>query len=445
MDKINVMPSKNLLIDTLTEDISIHDAVLDLLDNAVDSYIRNNIKDRRKIELKISKDQFEIIDNCGGINAEQLKQNIFRIGLVDIKKKAPTIGRFGVGLKRSLFKIGKKITFITDDGKNESSLDIDINKWMNTDEWTFDGNIKASNLKENQLPYTSIKISELNEETKESFDITFENLIKRTIEKYYTRFINDKIDFYVNGNKQAPYDIEIKTYDNLTPAKLTTTYEGVTIEIICWINAKIDKKLKFTDQEKSGWNIFMNDRLVINSDTSASTGWTGKNSELPKFHFLYNQFMGIVNLYTKEPQNLPINTSKTGFNEESKIYKHIRSKMIETARPLITYLNNKKKNETDKKEELEEEIELNFRKESKSLKETEIKKYKINDLPKNQDFKAPTNIVQYEQVIPTTNICFTIEKSLLEKLMNLYGMNKKELAEYIFEYFLKSEGLTDED
>lgn len=445
-EKIDVMPSKNLLIETLTEDINAHDAVLDLLDNSVDSYVRNKIEDICKIELNISSESFSLYDNCGGIDKEELTKHAFKIGFVDYAKKQPTIGRYGVGLKRSLFKIGKEFKFVTDNGEHESKFEIDVDNWIKDENnWTFDAEINKSKLKTGEKPYTKLEIVRLTDEIKEIFDQSFENQIKSTIQKYYTRFINDKIEFYVNGEKQAPYELTIKTYKNLTPARFTEEYEGIQIDIICWINARKDKRLKFTEHEKRGWNIFMNDRLVINADTSEKTGWSAKKTELPKFHSLYNQFMGIVSINTSDPHLLPINTSKNGFNEESKIYKHLKTKMIETARPLITYLNQKRKKESDQKEETDKQIEDSVNKELESIDEGNIKELNPKDLDGNQKFTSDDEIVKYEDTTTMATISYEVEIDKVEEVKKLYKINSnKEVGLYTFEYFWEAEDLGDE-
>ena len=44
-----------------------------------------------------------VFDNCGGISFELLRDHVFRFGDRALLDKAPTLGVFGVGLKRSIF------------------------------------------------------------------------------------------------------------------------------------------------------------------------------------------------------------------------------------------------------------------------------------------------------------------------------------------------------
>ena len=52
-ESVSFMPTKRLFVDILTKDISIHDCILDLLDNSVDSYISNDIEEKREIRLNL--------------------------------------------------------------------------------------------------------------------------------------------------------------------------------------------------------------------------------------------------------------------------------------------------------------------------------------------------------------------------------------------------------
>ncbi|MCK4476817.1 MAG: ATP-binding protein [Methanophagales archaeon] len=115
-DKIEAIPTKRLFIDILTRDISVRACILDLIDNSVDAYIRNELSVRREIRLNISKDEFEIFDNCGGIEYNFLKTTVFRFGADIIERDKPTLGIYGIGLKRAILKIGKTILMETDDG-----------------------------------------------------------------------------------------------------------------------------------------------------------------------------------------------------------------------------------------------------------------------------------------------------------------------------------------
>ncbi len=185
---VNFQPTKKLFIDTLTRDVSIHECIFDLLDNAVDSYTRNGIKEKREIRLNFDKNELSVFDNCGGIDKERLKEEVFRFGAKDFFNHVPTIGVYGIGLKRSIFKLGRSIVFETDDGKDYSKLEIDVNDWLNKkdkagkDIWYLElTETSETRLTSGKKPYTKIKIKDLRYEAIETFIPKFETNLDSSV------------------------------------------------------------------------------------------------------------------------------------------------------------------------------------------------------------------------------------------------------------------------
>ncbi len=108
-----------------------------MIDNSVDAYIGNELTDRREIKLYISKNEFVIFDNCGGIEYNFLKTKVFRLGADILQRDKPTLGVYGVGLKRAILKMGKNIEMETDDGKTLCKLNLNVSEWIKTDKWGF--------------------------------------------------------------------------------------------------------------------------------------------------------------------------------------------------------------------------------------------------------------------------------------------------------------------
>ena len=82
-------PTKSFFIEMITRDISIKDAILDLLDNSIDGANKINPDDYEGmwIKLILNKDEFIVEDNCGGFSLETAQKYAFRFGRPD---EAPT-------------------------------------------------------------------------------------------------------------------------------------------------------------------------------------------------------------------------------------------------------------------------------------------------------------------------------------------------------------------
>jgi len=448
---VSFQPSKRLLIDILTTDISIHDCILDLLDNAVDSYTRNEINEKREIRLNFDKSELIVFDNCGGIDKEKLQKEVFRFGAKDFLNNVPTIGLYGIGLKRSIFKLGELIVFETDDGKDYCKLEIDVNDWLKkknkagNDIWDIPlTETSTTRLVKGQKAYTRIKVKNLRYETIETFVPRFETNLKETIKIYYSRYIQkDQIDFLVNNEKQSGFEIKVKASDDFKPVKVEDEYEGVKITIFCWL----DLREKRTEKEpgRQGWNVFMNERLVIFDDTSEDTGWLSGQPFLPKFHSIYNQFRGVVLLNTNDPSKLPITTSKTGFTKEGKVYHHLLNLMVKVARPFIDFLSDKYNRQKDKIDEKEDELLKEISKDSKE--EKEIIETSIDDTETEYQltFTPPKKKID-RPIIPQSTISFKKPKRQVDIMKKILKVRTNwEVGEKTFDHFWESEDLDEEE
>ena len=82
------------------------------------------------IYLTVNKDYFEIKDNCGGFSIDTAKRYAFRFGRPeDAPKGNGTVGRFGIGMKRSLFKIGKNFIVESQSKQDAFKVEVDVDDW----------------------------------------------------------------------------------------------------------------------------------------------------------------------------------------------------------------------------------------------------------------------------------------------------------------------------
>ena len=441
-DVIDATPTKRLFIKILTRDISVKACILDLIDNSVDAYIRNEITDRREIRLNISKDEFEILDNCGGIEYNFLKNTVFRFG-ADIKRDKPTLGIYGIGMKRAILKMGKKILMETDDGKSFSKISLDVNEWNNSDNWEIPfEHFENSRLSSGEKSYTKIVVTDLYDNIKDKFNLTsFISSIEEAIHITYAFFITEHIDFYLNNDiKIPPFVIKARSDELYKPSKYQGLFEDVDFEIICFIDPKEGRTTK--ELGKRGWNIFFNKRLILAEDTTGITGWSGA-PDLPKYHPIYNAFRGTVFISSKDPSKLPLNTSKTGLDTETSIYDYIRNKMIKTSRPLIDYLSRKYNEEKDTLDEIEEKVVAE--EESKTVEKeesVEANYVPLDEIEVGSEFKAPE---EQKPKIKMSNIYYKRPEKLVKKVkQNLKADSLKEVGEKTFDYYVDLEEIENE-
>ena len=153
-------PTKKFFIEMITRDISIEDAIIDLLDNSIDGANRINPNDYRglTISISINESEFIIEDNCGGFSLETAQKYAFRFGRPeDAPITNNTIGRFGIGMKRSLFKIGKNFEVETQNEKDHFKVDVDVEKWSKQQQNVIDAQGNQITIDDWNFQYTIIE------------------------------------------------------------------------------------------------------------------------------------------------------------------------------------------------------------------------------------------------------------------------------------------------
>ena len=138
-------PTKRFFVSMLTRDIELKDAILDLVDNSIDGATRQlqgKIKKTDAYEgyearIWLSAKSFDITDNCGGIPKDAVK-DAFLLGRPKVEKDKgiPTIGVYGIGMKRAIFKIGEEAE--VESFANDGAFAVTYSKdWLDpeSDDW----------------------------------------------------------------------------------------------------------------------------------------------------------------------------------------------------------------------------------------------------------------------------------------------------------------------
>lgn len=137
LDHAEASPTKRFFVSMLTRDISLADAILDLLDNCLDGALRlagGQEVDYTEhfVKIELADDHFSIQDNCGGIPREVAKNYAFKMGREPDDGRdsdTETIGMYGVGMKRAIFKMGREALVRTRFGKDTFEVPI-TSAWL---------------------------------------------------------------------------------------------------------------------------------------------------------------------------------------------------------------------------------------------------------------------------------------------------------------------------
>lgn len=439
-------PTKTFFIEMITRDISIRDAIIDLLDNSIDGANRINAKNYKGlyVEISVNKDKFIVKDNCGGFSLETAKKYAFRFGRPDeAPETTGSVGRFGIGMKRALFKIGKVFEVESKHIEDHFQINVDVNVWrkknkiikLNDDiskeveDWDFNyENITPdiSNLDDNG---TYIEVKNLYDEVSELFDNEeFLSDLKSDIERLLNFSLIKGIKISLNGKILSGKNIQIFN-DKSNPYMVNGAKDNVNYRVIAGLGDVGIPSL-------SGWYIYCNDRLVLEADKSEITGWG--TAGIPRWHIDFVMFRGVVFLDSNETINLPLTTTKKGIDATSDIYKTVLVFMREAMLNIIPFFKQITKlgNEANEYRQLLGETEMKI-----SVVEMKNPTFVLTE----RKFVSP-ELDQAKIAVKkdSVRIAYDINKDYAN-IARTHSKTKslKDLGELTFDYYFKMEGLNE--
>ncbi|MFJ1435313.1 ATP-binding protein [Capnocytophaga canimorsus] len=373
-------PTKTFFINMITRDISIKDAILDLLDNSIDgaSRIKSESYEGLFIEITINKNEFIVKDNCGGFSLDTAKKYAFRFGRPDDAPEAKgSVGRFGIGMKRALFKIGKQFEVESKTDTDHFEVIVDVNEWRNKTKIVTQSGVDTT-IEDWDFSYKNVSNEESNLEDKGTF-VKVTSLHNEVAELFDdNEFLNALRD-----------DIE----------RL--------------LNFSLEKKIKIT----TGWGVL----------------------PIPKWHIDFVMFRGIVFMDAEETINLPLTTTKKGIDTTSDIYKSVLSYMREATLNVIQFL----RQVTTLGAEANEYRELLSEPETK-ISVVEMKEIQTTTGSRNfvaPNLNIDTIAEQKDTVRIAFNVNKEIANRAKN---HSGSKSLKEFGEFLFNYYLKMEDIEDE-
>jgi hypothetical protein len=436
--KAEANPTKAFFVRMITRDISLIDCILDLIDNSVDaawqlkggrpnSYANKTNLTEFRIEIVATALKFTIRDNCGGITLDNAAKYAFTFGRSDKVEHDPySIGVYGIGMKRAVFKLGTKITIrstyeVTKARTKMESfhVPIDVSKWLGSKPWDFD--LEADpGLEE---PGIEISVGKLNDSTSRSFgNPEFLRDLRRTVARDYALHLHRGLSIKINGEEVKGWDIELRESKNFQPLRhsFKDRDSGVDVEIVAGMAAPPPESSEPDDVKdrdtRSGWYVVCNGRIVVAGDKTAVTGWG--SSGWPKWHPQYEGFIGLIFFTSKDAQALPLTTTKRSVDSSSAIYQSVMPTMRDVSKDWIAYTNARKQM-TDQAKQMEDAAEP----------------IPIYEISRNAAIKFPTLVGKTK--LKPANISYPVEKRRAEKLADAFGdinMTYRDIGLRSFEY-----------
>jgi hypothetical protein len=428
--EIDASPTKEFFISMLVKDIVLGRSILDLCDNCVDGARRIRPSGNFHslyIRIELSETHFKIADNCGGIRSDIARDYAFRFGRPqNMEKTTHSVGQFGVGMKRSLFKIGTSFRIESRACNSHFVVKEDVNIWKNRPDWKFEFETIEENLPDQPEGDrgTTLLIDKLHDDIAAEFKLeNFQNRLISDIEGAHQQSIKQGLAITLNAIPVKLKTSELFDSDQIQPANKVLMFqeEGkkpVTVKITCGVS--------IPDPSSAGWHIYCNGRLVLGPDQSNITGWgEGNGNTIPKYHNTHARFRGYVFFDSDDASRLPWNTTKTGVDYESRYYQAVRLEMIKLMRPVIDFNNGLAAEINSDNKPLEAALEQALQKDVSALPVRDV--FKAIQLP-----SPPVN--------PTGRIQYTRPLEEIKKVKASLGVSSyREVGEKTFEYYFTAE------
>ena len=135
IDTVDAVPSKRLFL-SIIADYDLNRSICELIDNAIDIWIKNGKASsiEIKVDLELNQQTIVISDNAGGVEKSDLHL-IVGPGQTSNVSADETIGIFGVGTKRAVVALSQDIKITTRYRRNKTfQVEFD-EQWINSDEW----------------------------------------------------------------------------------------------------------------------------------------------------------------------------------------------------------------------------------------------------------------------------------------------------------------------
>ena len=345
--QIDAMPTKAFFVDMLVRDISLDRAVLDLVDNCVDGAKRLRSGEEPdfsdlSVSLSMNEERFEIVDNCGGFDIDTARRYAFRFGRpVEAESTDYSIGQFGVGMKRALFKFGRYFEVHSATETQSWSMKVDVAAWEHSREWVFNfDEVDSTKSLSNGKTGTRILVLNLRPEVASQFSsVYFQRRLGEMLRSHQRQFLAWGLDIDLAGLHLTNTDLRILSGGTFSPAVEELEFDELTNAPV---TVRIVVGLAGSVPSEAGWYVVCNGRVVLAADRSEETGW-GRVAEqadgIPKFHNQYARFRGAVFFDCRSSRKLPWNTTKTGLDASSAVWQAVMPKMLDHTRAAIRFLN----------------------------------------------------------------------------------------------------------
>jgi histidine kinase/DNA gyrase B/HSP90-like ATPase len=320
VDVVDATPSKRLYL-SIIADYDLNKGICELIDNALDIWIKNEKSSKLSIDITLDTTQQTIIikDNAGGINKEDLS-NVVGPGHTSNAEKDETIGIFGVGTKRAVVALAQDIKIKTRRLSGSSyQVEFDDNWLLSSEDWQ----LPVYEITEINANSTIIELTRL----RIRLDDTKCDTLRMHLGATYSQFLcHNNLKIKLNANELTPVNFEKWAYPpDFEPRRYsgvvkTSTGEDVRIQAIAGLT---------TESNPSGgeWGVYVycNERLIIGGLKTFDVGFASGLAGKPHPDI---SLMRVLLFISGSAKLLPWNSSKSDINPSNEVFLTIQNWLV---------------------------------------------------------------------------------------------------------------------
>jgi len=265
----------------------------------------------------------------------------------------PTVGIYGIGMKRAIFKIGSEAKVYSKTNNDEFCVSISESWAADLSNWDFpledvQGELDQCGVK---VAVTKINPDVATLWSNDAVQSFIDDLIIK-VAQHYSFIIEKGFQIKINQRIVIPNPIKLLIGtknsqgegNGIAPYLFQTEYGDVSIKIVIGFytpmidDEEVDREVEGKRSSKdAGLTIICNDRVVLYNNKDHLTGWGEGN--VPRYHTQFIGISGVVLFRSSNPEKLPMMTTKRGIDLSSSIYSLAKNKMREGLLMFTNYTN----------------------------------------------------------------------------------------------------------
>lgn len=323
IDELDATPSKRIFL-SIIADYDLNRSICELVDNALDVWVRSGRTNSVGIAVRLDKNQqvIRVEDDAGGLPKAELRY-VVGPGQTGTMPSQETIGIFGVGTKRAVVALAQDIS-ITTRYRGEKTHQVDFDeKWIEDPEWR----LPVYQVDDIKNGTTIVELTKLRSVvTDEAIEQLREHL-RATYAKFLT---NPKISIKLNGEALDPLFFEDWSYP---PSFCPRRYRGalktedgpvVRVEVVAGLTSESSPAAG-----EYGVYFYCNDRLVARALKTFEVGFTKGLAGAPHPKVSLTRVLVFLN---GEATAMPWNSSKSDVSTKHEVFLALHNWLVQVVK-----------------------------------------------------------------------------------------------------------------